>query len=569
MNATAADSLLGEELVPVSDAEVDRARSYIEATGLIGFFTTELAQRRRSPAGRTRTLTVEGLLVGLLLTAVTDRKVLLTAVNLLLHHRISPRSREVLGVVDRSLTANSIEASYAVVRRLFHAMVAVFDDSPNPKNRRLTEQELAARLRPMTLGEQAQRRELRDWVGNRLLAPSLAGMLEVLRDYPATGSCVDATPIKTHARKPSRSTGKSSADPDAGLYLRTSDSKPTKQPADSAKGKSGTKTVKNVVKELFGYEATLLVNGSAQPVDGRIAPPVLVGGYTLERPGHRPGGAATDVLRHAVANGWPSGPLAGDRAYNNSDPDTFQLPARALGFALLFDYRDDQLGVAAEHAGAVQVEGRWHCPHMPTGLVDATKDFRGERIDEQTWRQRLAARRAFELRPKANLDSEGHQRMLCPAAGESPTVRCPLKKASMRFTAKLTVIPTASPVGPPAVCSQQSITVPPEAGAKHGQALPFESPEWSNAYHTLRNGVEGTNGYLKDPTNMNLESAGTRRVRGIAAVSFLVGFQLAASNLRKHAHWRHAHPADPDTPPRRRARRRRTRPLTNWTPQAS
>jgi hypothetical protein len=65
----------------------------------------------------------------------------------------------------------------------------------------------------------------------------------------------------------------------------------------------------------------------------------------------------------------------------------------------------------------------------------------------------------------------------------------------------------------------------------------------------LRNGVEGTNGYLKDPTNMNLESAGTRRVRGIAAVSFLVGFRLAALNLHKHVHWRHAYPADPDMPP--------------------
>lgn len=47
--------------------------------------------------------------------------------------------------------------------------------------------------------------------------------------------------------------------------------------------------------------------------------------------------------------------------------------------------------------------------------------------------------------------------------------------------------------------------------------------------------VEGANGYLKDPTNTNLESAGCRRIRGIAAVHFLVGFQLAASHLRKHA----------------------------------
>ncbi|MCE7005054.1 hypothetical protein LWC34_19800 [Kibdelosporangium philippinense] len=577
--AAAAEILLGDELVAVSDAEVDRARAYIDQTGLVEFFTTALADRRRSPAGRPRTLTIEALLVGLLLTAVTDRTVLLSGVNMLVHHRISPRFRQQLGVPDRPLTANAVEASYAVVRRLFHAIVEVFDDSPNPKNRRWTEAEFAARLTPMTLGDQARRRECRDWVSNRVLAPSLTGMLDILRAYPATGSCVDATPIKTHARKPSRTSGIVSADPDAGLYLRTNESKPpaTHQtsPNNTVKHKTSSARVtqkvvtKKIVKELYGYEATLLVNGSTRPVDGRIAPPVLVGGYTLERPGHRPGAAATDVLRHAIVNGWPTGLLAGDRAYNNSDPDTFQLPARALGFGLVFDYRDDQLGVQAEHGGAIQVEGHWHCPHMPTPLVETTRHFRDEHHDEATWRRHLAARAAYELRPKASPDAEGHQRMLCPAAGPAPTVRCPLKKPSMRHTAKPTVNPAASPVEPPQICSQQSITVPPQAGAKHGQALPYASPEWGNAYHTLRNGVEGTNGYLKDPTNTNLESSGTRRVRGIAAVSFLVGFQLAASNLRKHAHWRHAHPIDPEKPPQRRARRRSTRPLTEWAPASA
>jgi hypothetical protein len=306
--------------------------------------------------------------------------------------------------------------------------------------------------------------------------------------------------------------------------LRTATEKTT--PVDQPTGPKTTPKAKkskpktSIVKELFGYEATLLVNGSTHPVDDKITPPVVVGGYTLERPGHRPGGAAVDVLRQAVDSGWPTGLLAADRAYNNSDPDTFQLRARALGFDLLFDYRDDQLGIQAEHAGAIQIEGRWHCPDMPAALIDATRDVRDHSIDGETWQQRLTARHAYELRPKANPDREGHQRMLCPATGDAPTVRCPLKKPSMRFTAKPTVTPATSPVTPPAICRQQSVTIPPEAGAKHGQAIPYATPKWSNAYHTLRNGVEGTNGYLKDPTNTNLESSGTRRVRGIAAVSF-------------------------------------------------
>ena len=46
-----------------------------------------------------------------------------------------------------------------------------------------------------------------------------------------------------------------------------------------------------------------------------------------------------------------------------------------------------------------------------------------------------------------------------------------MKKPSMRFTAKPTVVPHESPVEPPRVCAQQSITIPPEVGAKHGQIL--------------------------------------------------------------------------------------------------
>ncbi|MFJ5274969.1 hypothetical protein [Streptomyces sp. NPDC088358] len=40
--------------------------------------------------------------------------------------------------------------------------------------------------------------------------------------------------------------------------------------------------------------------------------------------------------------------LAGDRAYNNSEPDEWQLPIRAMGYKPVYDYRADQLGMQAE-----------------------------------------------------------------------------------------------------------------------------------------------------------------------------------------------------------------------------
>lgn len=41
----------------------------------------------------------------------------------------------------------------------------------------------------------------------------------------------------------------------------------------------------------------------------------------------------------------------------------FQLPAHALGYWLVFDYRQDQLGLQAGTAGAQLIEGTWYCPH--------------------------------------------------------------------------------------------------------------------------------------------------------------------------------------------------------------
>jgi hypothetical protein len=60
----------------------------------------------------------------------------------------------------------------------------------------------------------------------------------------------------------------------------------------------------------------------------------------------------------------------------------------------------------------------------------------------------------------------------------------------------------------PAICVQQSITLPPEAGAKLAQYLCFGSPEWRERYGTLRNAVEGFNGFVKDGAHEALDDPG-------------------------------------------------------------
>lgn len=534
-----------------------------------------LAGRRRSPAGRPGHFTVEAVLVGLLLTATLHTRMILRHATRALVAEISPAMRDQLGVRAYPATAAGENAAYAAFLRRFWAVVDLLDDSPNPRNRRYQPEEFSRLVTPLSAGEAKQRATLRAEVANRVLRPSFQGMLDVLRDYPGIGTAVDNTFVSTYARPPSKV--HTSADPDAGLYVREHEVDDTVDgdtdiPSKASKpkrGKGKLRKDKTVLVDLrWGYEAALIVSGTTHPVDDRLAPPVMVGGFTLTRPGVEPGRAAITALTHATRAGWPAGLLAGDRAYNNEKPENFQLPARALGFEPLFSYRRDQLGIQAEHAGAVQIEGRWYCPHMPSPLVTASIDHSEKLIDPDIYAQRIDARRPYELRPKAHPDREGHQRMLCPAAGPAATVRCPLKKPSMRTAAKPTVIPDLGPVGPPRVCSQQSITIPPEAGAKHAQALAYRTPEWRRAYGTLRNSVEGLNGYAKNPGHgVNLEDSGLRRVRGIAAQTLLLSFQLTALNLRKQQRWhlrqRLNTTAQDNT---QRPRRRTTTSLTDYQP---
>jgi hypothetical protein len=94
------------------------------------------------------------------------------------------------------------------------------------------------------------------------------------------------------------------------------------------------------------------------------------------------------------------------------------------------------------------------------------------------------------------------------------------------------------PDDPPKVCSQAAITIPPDAGARYRQDLPYASPDRQARYATLRNTIEGLNGYAKDPAHEALGQPARRRVRGIAAQSIFTALLLIAANIRKIRAWR-------------------------------
>ena len=113
------------------------------------------------------------------------------------------------------------------------------------------------------------------------------------------------------------------------------------------------------------------------------------------------------------------------------------------------------------------------------------------------------------------------------------------------------------PEDPPKVCRQAAITIPPDAGARHRQDLPYATA-WQARHATLRNTIEGLNGHAKDPAHQALGQPARRLVRGIAAQSIFTALLLMAANIRKIRAWRAQIADRPVDNTARRARRRQT-----------
>jgi hypothetical protein len=248
--------------------------------------------------------------------------------------------------------------------------------------------------------------------------------------------------------------------------------------------------------------------------------------------------------------GWPGY----DRACTAALPGRFHLPARALGYRPVMDYRADQPGIQASTGGALLAEGSWYCPALPEPLITATAGLRDHAITRGLYDQQIAARAPCQLKRKDGPDADGYQRLSCPALGDHPGLMCPLRQASLspRDGRPKVLQP---PEEPPKICRQAAITIAPDIGARYRQDLPYGSPAWHQCHATLRNTIEGLNGYAKDPAHQALAQPGRRRIRGIAAQSLFTALLLIAASIRKIRAWR-ALTASDKTGITRRARRR-------------
>jgi len=419
------------------------------------------------------------------------------------------------------------------------------------KNRVIDQGALDALAKELSETEVLLRRErLESVVGDLLEASVKVCTNEELARFDGSVG-LDATVVPLFSRGPSARAGTSASDPDGGWYVREGDHRDVMGP----KGKK--------LRKLFwANEATIVTMG--RPPGAVPVHPNLVLGACLTRPGEDPGGTAVRLLASVRLRGHSAGFLGADRGYTQAHHTRFHLPVRALGYSLVMDYKETELGRQANSAGAVMVDGTFFCPAMPEDLVSVSADLRAGTIDAATHSARIAARASWRLVRKEGPDADGYERFACPGQGEHPHLCCPLRPASA--TKALGKIPVLlAPADPPKVCTQSAVTIAPDIGARHRQDLAFGSPEWARTYATYRNTIEGTNGYVKDAAHEALGQPGRRRVRGIAAQSLFVGVLLMAANFRKIAAYRDLVANGEGSKVAERARRRRIS-ITDYRP---
>lgn len=563
------------------DDQVRETRAIVARTGILERYEAWRADERarlgRHAGGAPESFPLEPVIVALVLAADYNRPLLGTELRDIMFLGMSPRMRAELGIPDPPALDDrrAWDSQHRTVLRRLHSLFTLVDPSTLPKNRRLSPEDFEAAVERHRDEEQltddvlAERDDRLAWVANQFIGSGVQVPGD-LRPRWKGSVAVDATPVPAFSRpsrrrkseRENRPTVTYAADPDADWYVRR-----------DSRDADGTTDGHDARKAFWAYEATLIVTRNEDPTSEVDFPQLVLGMAPLHKPNKDIGKNAITALASVRDSGHPAGLLTVDRAYTHARPETFQLPARALGYELVLDYRDDQLGVQASHAGALLVEGGWYCPGIPPELINATRHYRKGDIDEGTYHQRIEARRALRLRPKATPDAEGHVRMMCPAANGAPTARCELKPDSITDkTAGLRRIPLtdALRVQPPKVCTQQSVTFPPDAGAKLVQPLHYGSAEWRAHFTTPRNTNEGLHGVLKDGAYAALDDPERRRIRGVAAQTIFTAVLIMAANRKAiRSFIGRSRPDSEGVLRRPRRRRRTTEPLERWRPETA
>ena len=385
-------------------------------------------------------------------------------------------------------------------------------------------------------------KDVPDGLPSRLLAAICDDLLEASvpeeHKNASTALAVDWTDVETFSRPPPHGTS-DCADPEASWGHRSG-------------GGPGQDS-----ELFFGYypsAATMMREEHGPPV------PELARRMTVCSCHTDPARALVPVLtpmperRHpASATSWPT------PATPTATPTPGPSRCRQAGAQLIQDLHPSDRGPKGTHHGAIIANGNLYCPMPPRPLLQLgplARDATPEQVSAHD--QQTAELARHKLGKITSNDADGYHRVMCPAV--MGKIRCPLRPASMTLTRDRPEILTP-PGHPPACCTQQTITVPPEATAKTAQKHDYPSAAHRRSY-ARRTGAERTFSTAKDPASNNI-ARGWCRLMGLTPLMLWLACLLTVRNQRILTAWTarqddNAHRAAAGLPPRTRRRRRKT-----------
>lgn len=490
----------------------------------------------------------EQILTLFLILARTERPLTLTAATSLVYYGMEDDVRDELGLCFsvESVTAQQI---YDRLHRSFHRFLKVIDPYPMKRRCLMTKAEFTAWAEASDQQRQAIMLERCRTVFNRML---LATIPRWVRRRSKGNVVIDGTLVASYGKHGTKSKSQfMGIEPLADYYVRSEDHyfDPTQ--------KISKQNIKGV-----GWEAALAVLGTNDPYRHSMIPQVVTG-INLASPGVAPGKSAIHALKHMhnephvdASQRFKAGILVGDRIYGNTQKaEEFQIPARQMGYDHVFDMKEQYWGETYQIGGAIMLEGNAYSPAIlrHDKLITATKDrYRKknhkDKIDEETYQQRLKQRAQYLVQFRTAQDENGARQGLCPASGPRPTLHCPLRQLLNTTVTEVgkTLLPVFKKDVPKeedrgGLCNNKGGTMmlSGEAWDKHalGSDFQYGTDKWHAYYSSLRQSVESANRKVKDGASAALASPDRRRIRGFAATFFLSTLLLMHINLKTVARW--------------------------------
>jgi len=316
----------------------------------------------------------------------------LTAANVsnLLFDRLTPKTREILGLPE-AFAARTRQQISRGVRNATADLLDTMDAFPLPDRRgRLTKSEWDQVVADRALHAEELESKRRRFLAfaNNLLHAQFAALPTEMRDGTFHATIDSRFRPAGAAGIPARRVAalgpddRVSAEPDAAMYA-------------SART-TGTQ---------YGWDDELVVLHPAVPG----AAPCITIGFNSHRPGADFARHAAEALQRLASRGLALGHVVVDRAYMAARPDYLRAGLDDLRAKVIGDYSLHQLGVQDAAGNAILVEGTWYCASMPKHLQQGVFEARraqathsaGGAAEKAFVDALIAARATYALAPEA------------------------------------------------------------------------------------------------------------------------------------------------------------------------